>query len=123
VLSSPRSKVHERFCWVKVDRHRFAPTKYRARMLASVFLCQPLGQLIAVLMAFAATTGFKSYIASAPGAAACTAASRDIAGMECAKMVDRSWRLVAGLGAVPAAIAIIFRLTIPESVSDHLAMI
>jgi len=82
-------------------------------MLASVFLCQPLGQLIAVLMAFAAT-------AAAPGAASCTAAASDVEGMECAKMVDRSWRLVAGLGAVPAAIAIIFRLTIPESVSVHL---
>jgi len=89
-------------------------------MLASVFLCQPLGQLIAVLMAFAATAGFRSYIAAAPGAASCTAAASDVEGMECAKMVDRSWRLVAGLGAVPAAIAIIFRLTIPESVSVHL---
>ena len=96
---------------------RFAPTKHRARMLAAVFLCQPLGQLIAVLMAFAATAGFRSYIGSASSAGSCSVLATDPAGQECARTVDRAWRLVAGLGAVPAAIAIVFRLTIPESVS------
>ena len=86
-------------------------------MLAAVFFCQPVGQLIAVLVAFAATSGFKSYIASAPGAESCSILATDPAGLECARMVDRAWRIVAGLGAVPAAIAIVFRLTIPESVS------
>lgn len=86
-------------------------------MLAAVFFCQPLGQLIAVLMAFAATAGFKSYISDFPDATSCSVQATDLAGIECARTVDRAWRLVAGLGAVPAAIAIIFRLTIPESVS------
>ena len=86
-------------------------------MLAAVFICQPLGQLIAVLMAFAVTAGFKSYISTATGAASCSVNAIDPAGIECARTVDRMWRLVAGLGAVPAAIAIVFRLTIPESVS------
>ena len=86
-------------------------------MLAAVFFCQPLGQLSAVLMAYAATAGFKSYIASAPVAKACSVLATDLDGQECARTVDRAWRLVAGLGAVPAAVAIIFRLTIPESVS------
>lgn len=99
---------------------RFAPTKYRARMLAAVFFCQPFGQLIAVLMALAATEGFKSYIASASAAESCSVFATDPAGQDCARTVDRAWRLVAGLGAVPAAIAIIFRLTIPESVSVYL---
>lgn len=86
-------------------------------MLAAVFFCQPLGQLISVLMAFAATAGFKSYIVSAPVAESCSIFAADPAGQECARTVDRTWRLVASLGAVPAAIAIVFRLTIPESVS------
>ena len=86
-------------------------------MLAAVFFFQPFGQLIAVLMAFAATAGFHSYIASVSVAASCSVSAIDDAGQECARTVDRAWRLVAGLGAVPAAIAVVFRLTIPESVS------
>lgn len=94
----------------------FAPTKYRARMLAAVFFCQPLGQLIAVLMAFAATAGFRSYISTLTTDTSCSVQVSDTMGIECARMVDRAWRLVAGLGAVPAVVAMVFRLTIPESV-------
>ncbi|KAL6714800.1 hypothetical protein ACLMJK_007060 [Lecanora helva] len=89
-------------------------------MLAAVFFCQPFGQLIAVLMAFAATAGFKSYIASASVTTSCSVIANDPTGEECARTVDRAWRLVAGLGAVPAAVAIVFRLTIPESVYYNL---
>lgn len=94
----------------------FAPTKYRARMLAAVFFFQPLGQLIAVLMAFAATAGFRSYISALSNDTSCSVKASDPTGIECARTVDRAWRLVAGLGAVPAAVAMVFRLTIPESV-------
>lgn len=31
------------------------------------------------------------------------------------KQLDRAWRLLVGLGCVPAAVALYFRLTIPES--------
>ncbi len=89
-------------------------------MLAAVFFFQPLGQLIAVLMAFAATAGFRFYISSIPTSVppdmACSVFATDAAGVDCARTVDRMWRLVAGLGAVPAAVAMVFRLTIPESV-------
>ena len=85
-------------------------------MLAAVFFCQPLGQLIAVLMAFAATAGFRSYISSLPNDISCSVQAPDTVGIECARTVDRAWRLVAGLGAVPAIVAMVFRLTIPESV-------
>ena len=95
---------------------RFAPTKYRARMLAAVFFCQPMGQLIAVLMAFAATAGFRSYISNLSTDTSCSVRASDTMGVECARTVDRAWRLVAGLGAVPAVVAMVFRLTIPESV-------
>ena len=85
-------------------------------MLAAVFFCQPLGQLVAVLMAFAATAGFRSYISTLPDDVSCSVQASDPTGMECARTIDRAWRLVAGLGAVPAVVAMIFRLTIPESV-------
>ena len=85
-------------------------------MLAAVFLFQPLGQLIAVLMAFAATAGFRSYISNLSDDTSCSVLATDPTGIECARTVDQVWRLVAGLGAVPAAVAIVFRLTIPESV-------
>ena len=82
-------------------------------MLATVFFCQPMGQVIATLMAFAATAGFRTFL-SVDTDAACSA------DVECTRTLDRAWRLIAGLGAVPAAIAIIFRLTIPESVCKPL---
>ena len=95
-------------------------------MLAAVFFFQPLGQLIAVLMAFAATAGFRSYI-STQATATDTLCSAQATGPTCvcsvqatdptcARTIDRAWRLVAGLGAVPALVAMVFRLTIPESV-------
>lgn len=95
-------------------------------MLAAVFFCQPLGQLIAVLMAFAATTGMRANIANitaTSGSLSCSVAATDPAAMECARTVDRTWRLVAGLGAVPALIAIYFRWTIPETVSPMLSVV
>jgi len=91
-------------------------------MLAAVFAFQPVGKLIAVLMAFATTTGMRSRIASFAlphGPLSCSVAARDAAAMERARSIDRSWRLVAGLGTVPALIAIYFRYTIPETVSSH----
>ena len=83
-------------------------------MLAAVFFFQPFGQLVAVLLAFAATAGFRSRIANMNS---CSISATDAAAVECARTVDIVWRLVAGLGAVPAMIAIYFRFTIPESVS------
>ena len=85
-------------------------------MLAAVFFCQPLGQLIAVLVSFAATAGFRSYISSLSNDTSCSVQAHDSMGIECARTIDRAWRLVAGLGAVPAVVAMVFRLTIPESV-------
>lgn len=85
-------------------------------MLAAVFFFQPLGQLIALLMAFAATAGFRSYISTVSDDISCSVLATEKTGIECARTIDRVWRLVAGLGAVPAVVAMVFRLTIPESV-------
>ena len=99
---------------------RFAPTRYRGRMIAAVFFWQPIGQLLAAVLALAATEGFRAHILKETDPASCSIYANPITdptGADCARTVDQVWRLVAGLGAVPAATAIVFRLTIPESVS------
>jgi PHS family inorganic phosphate transporter-like MFS transporter len=79
----------------------FAPRKHRARMLSWVFFAQPIGQLLANVLSLAAVEGFKSQITKE--------------GLDCIQSVDRLWRLVIGLGMIPAVIALAFRFTIPES--------
>lgn len=93
----------------------FSPTKYRGRMMAAVFFCQPLGQMFATLTAYVAIVGFRRYIAGIPQDD-CSIHSTNQRSQDCARTVDQVWRLVAGLGAFPAALAIVSRLTIPESV-------
>lgn len=86
----------------------FAPRKYRARMLSWVFFAQPLGQLLANVLSFAAVEGFRSQITN-------DRLSCGVEDLKCLRAIDRLWRLVVGLGIIPAAIALVFRFTIPES--------
>lgn len=95
---------------------RFSPTKYRGRMIAAVFFCQSLGQLLAVLLALSAAGGFRSHIMQGLDPTMCSIKATKPEGATCARTMDRIWRLVSGLGTFPAALAIISRLTIPESV-------
>ncbi|KAL4866038.1 hypothetical protein BDV12DRAFT_210760 [Aspergillus spectabilis] len=85
----------------------FAPTRIRGRMLAAVFLCQSLGQLAANLVALIAVAGFRHRLLEDTSGSGCTG--------PCVRDVDSIWRLIVGLGAVPAFIALWFRLTIVES--------
>ncbi|KAJ5721301.1 uncharacterized protein N7483_009235 [Penicillium malachiteum] len=78
----------------------FAPTKHRARMMASVFFMQPLGQIAGNVV---------SLIVIAVGRNNNTDAA------EMARNVDSMWRWVLGIGVVPGAIATLFRFAIPES--------
>jgi PHS family inorganic phosphate transporter-like MFS transporter len=75
-------------------------------MMTLVFLCQPLGQLAATLVALIAVArqreGITKYTASN-----CTG--------ECIQTLDEVWRWIIGVGAIPAVIAVWFRLTIIES--------
>ncbi|KAF2003571.1 MFS general substrate transporter [Amniculicola lignicola CBS 123094] len=86
----------------------FAPRRYRARMLSWVFFAQPLGQLLANVLSFAAVQGFKSQITN-------TELSCGVDDLKCFRAIDRLWRLVVGIGIIPAVIALVFRFTIPES--------
>jgi MFS transporter, PHS family, inorganic phosphate transporter len=73
--------------------------------MASVFIMQPVGQLLA------AVVGLAVLLTVGRSAGLPTATSH----VEAATIVDRIWRYVIGVGAIPALVAIGFRLTIPES--------
>ena len=67
-------------------------------MLATVFLMQPMGQLAATLVSMAAVAIARHHHHG----------SDEVA-------IDVAWRWVIGIGALWATIALLFRLTIPES--------
>ncbi|PGH04107.1 hypothetical protein AJ80_08569 [Polytolypa hystricis UAMH7299] len=92
----------------------FAPTRSRARMIASVFYMQPCGYLMATVVTLLALVGNRHLIPNTfptdvDNIKSCTQDEL------CRRGVDSAWRWVIGIGAVPAAIAILFRMSIPES--------
>ncbi|CAI7627058.1 hypothetical protein PCG10_005602 [Penicillium crustosum] len=78
----------------------FAPTKHRARMMATVFFMQPLGQIAGNIV---------SLIVIA------IARSNSSPGEDLTRTVDIMWRWVIAIGVVPGAVATLFRFAIPES--------
>ncbi|KAH8756824.1 phosphate transporter [Hyaloscypha finlandica] len=85
----------------------FAPTAHRARMLATVFFMQPIGYLLAALVAMMVTAGYRDQIPDVLSAGTCD--------HSCIAAVDKAWRIIIAVGAAPALMAIYFRRTIPES--------
>ncbi|RCI12287.1 hypothetical protein L249_0492 [Ophiocordyceps polyrhachis-furcata BCC 54312] len=85
----------------------FATTKWRGAMMAAVFAMQGLGQLGAAMVMLFVTLGFRSQLEAAADIAHCDG--------DCRVAVDKMWRTLIGFGAVPACIALYFRLTIPET--------
>lgn len=90
----------------------FASTKWRGTMVAAVFSTQALGQLMASLVSLIVIEAFKDQINNEAnychGSVCYSTAAGDVA-------VDRMWRIIIGVGAVPAAVALYCRLTIPET--------
>ncbi|KAK0640297.1 Repressible high-affinity phosphate permease [Lasiodiplodia hormozganensis] len=84
----------------------WSPTHARARMMGAVFLMQPLGQLLANLVGIGVVMGYNRNHqldkCSDPSIA------------DCAQQVDRIWRWVTGVGAIPALLAIVFRFLIKD---------
>ncbi|OJJ40840.1 hypothetical protein ASPWEDRAFT_34314 [Aspergillus wentii DTO 134E9] len=76
----------------------FAPTKHRARMMATVFFMQPLGQIAGNIVSLIVI-----------------AISRTQGTDDLTRIVDTMWRWVIGVGVVPGAIAALFRFAIPET--------
>ncbi|KAJ5101375.1 repressible high-affinity phosphate permease [Penicillium alfredii] len=85
----------------------FATTKWRGAMMAAVFAMQGFGQLGAAIIALIVTVGFKESLMAAKGVGHCTG--------DCQLAVDKMWRVIIGFGAVPACLALYYRLTIPET--------
>ncbi|PSS02264.1 major facilitator superfamily domain-containing protein [Coniella lustricola] len=85
----------------------FAPTKWRGAMMAGVFSMQGVGQLAAALVTLVVTVSFKSAFESASQLSECD--------YRCQVAADRCWRIIVGVGAIPACFALYFRLTIPET--------
>ncbi|KAH8826641.1 phosphate permease [Flagelloscypha sp. PMI_526] len=79
----------------------FATTKTRGRMMSAVFAAQGWGNFAASIVGLVVTAAYKKKMLSDP------------AGVN--NSVDHMWRLLIGLGCVPAAVALYFRLTIPET--------
>ncbi|KAF9283672.1 Inorganic phosphate transporter pho84 [Linnemannia elongata] len=75
----------------------FATTNRRGAMMAAVFAMQGFGYLTTALVAIVLLLGFKGMIIEDP------------------RNLDYVWRLLIGLGCVPALVAVYFRLTIPET--------
>ncbi|KAK9413835.1 putative Major facilitator superfamily (MFS) profile domain-containing protein [Seiridium unicorne] len=85
----------------------FATTKWRGAMMASVFAMQGIGQLVCALIMLFLTLGFKEALLQSTSVTTCNG--------YCAVAVDKMWRTLIGFGAVPACIALYYRLTIPET--------
>jgi PHS family inorganic phosphate transporter-like MFS transporter len=79
----------------------FASRKIRGRMMTAVFASQGWGQFTAALISFIVVSAYKKAILNSNPAVLAP--------------VDDVWRLLIGLGCVPGAIALYFRLTIPET--------
>lgn len=107
-LSATHDPRRQTLTLIQVITAEFAPRKYRARMLSWVFFAQPVGQLLANVLSLAAVEAYKPWIEQhlhyCPH-------DDD----ECFRAIDRLWRLVVGIGIIPAVIALAFRFTIPES--------
>ncbi|KIW23835.1 phosphate:H+ symporter [Cladophialophora immunda] len=90
----------------------FASTKWRGTMVAAVFSTQALGQFIASLVATIVIAAFKDQIDNDKNVCQDSACTQTPAAQ---LAVDRMWRIIIGVGAVPAAFALYYRLTIPET--------
>lgn len=76
-------------------------------MMAGVFSMQGIGQLLAAVVALIVTVAFKRSFTGVADMSDCD--------YECQIAADRCWRIIVGVGALPAVVALYYRLTIPET--------
>ncbi|KZT22011.1 MFS general substrate transporter [Neolentinus lepideus HHB14362 ss-1] len=79
----------------------FSSARIRGRVMTAVFAAQGWGQFTAVLVAMVVVVAYKTSLVNDP--------------YPNLPHVDYMWRLLIGLGCIPACIALYFRLTIPET--------
>ncbi|TQV92804.1 phosphate:H+ symporter [Cordyceps javanica] len=85
----------------------FAPTRWRGGLVAAVFSMQGLGQLMAAVVGLITAVIFQDAYDGIGPSGPCDAA--------CRMAADRSWRIIVGVGAIPACLAMYYRITIPET--------
>lgn len=85
----------------------FATTKWRGAIMGAVFANQGWGQLLGGIVAVICVAAWKDTLIQANDVSECTG--------DCIKAIDQMWRILIGVGAVPAVSALYFRLTIPET--------
>jgi PHS family inorganic phosphate transporter-like MFS transporter len=73
--------------------------------MSAVFLMQPVGQLLAQLVGLWVLYGLDQQLGMQEKC-------QDSTNEACIKIVDKIWRIVSGVGAIPALLAIIFRFLI-----------
>jgi len=83
----------------------FSTTKWRGAIMSAVFASQGWGQVLGAIVAVICVKAGKSDI---------NVSSKEC-GDSCKKALDQMWRVLIGFGAVPGAMALYYRLTIPES--------
>jgi MFS transporter, PHS family, inorganic phosphate transporter len=82
----------------------FSNVKWRGASMAAMFAAQGFGSFFSALISFVCVRAYRSTL------------EVDTCGTDCQIVLDRSWRIVYGMGIVPALIALFFRLTIPETI-------
>jgi len=82
----------------------FATVRWRGATMAAMFAAQGFGAFAAALVSFLCVTGFKSSL------------QQSQCDVNCQLALDKSWRIVYGMGILPAVVALYFRLTIPETI-------
>lgn len=75
--------------------------------MGAVFAMQGIGQFAAGIVALIVVQGFKESLSTSATVAKCSGV--------CGEAVDKMWRVIVGVGAVPGCIALYYRLTIPET--------
>ncbi|KAJ6093412.1 major facilitator superfamily domain-containing protein [Penicillium sp. IBT 16267x] len=95
----------------------FASKKYRAQIMATVFLMQPLGQILAAAVGWGTLTGLmrsrglQQLPDRGTGFDRLSVHEQDLI----LSTLDSVWRWVIGAGCIPALFAILWRFSIPES--------
>ena len=88
----------------------FAGVKMRGRMMTLVFSSQGWGQITAAFVGYLTLLGFQRSLGVHHNLPSMAPTDPILLAS-----LDRSWRIIVGLGCVPAALAVYFRLTIPET--------
>jgi MFS transporter, PHS family, inorganic phosphate transporter len=84
-------------------------------MMAAVFIMQPLGQLAAALVGLCAAAGIHASNNKLDSPDSYQPVPGNTPSDETLRSADALWRWVTGVGAIPTLVALIFRLTIPET--------